>query len=399
MDKTLPRRLTQAVLNNFYDRERNCLREYAPVRADDRKDSYLWGYFAATGMLYHACRTEEDLKPVYRGLLEGLLYYRSKPLKDGLVKYHSERGDAPDGGHGPCFFDDNIWVARNYLFAYETFGDAFYLAEARRVAAYVYTGWNGALGGLVWNENGLTEHGTVQELERGLSANACGSIVSAMLYRLTGEEGYLDWARQFYTFCKTVQDPVTKIYYNGVHTLLKDGKRLAGEVNKDLYSYNTGSMLLAGLYLYDVTRDEACYADVLAAAKAAHEAFLCPATAEKPAYYTDFDWFMAILAEGYEALAGYDKPAAKKYLKPFEDALTYAAGHFMAENGLLPHDHTKGWRRYKDQEGLTQDEWQKNNEYDRMLLTHSGTAEIAWILAGQSGERLPQRGRILPLAD
>lgn len=385
MDKTLPKQLTQAVLRNFYDREQNCLREYAPVKEGDRKSSYLWGYFATTGMLYRAVRAGEDVKAVYRTLVDGFVYYRSTPLENGMIKYHSERGDAPDGGYGPCFFDDNIWVARNYLFAYEVFGNACYLAEARRVADYVYTGWNRELGGLVWNENGLTEQGTAQELERGLSANACGGIVSAMLYQLTGEERYLFWARRFYDFCKTVQDPVTKIYYNGVHTRLENGKRLAGAVNKDLYSYNAGSMILADLLLYDITKDSAYDTDAIEAAAAAHAAFLQPAVQEKPAYYTDFDWFMSILAEGYEALLEHGEAAAKGYMDTFKGALAYAAEHFMGKTGLLPHDYVKGWRQYENQAGLSQDEWQRNNDYDRMLLTHSGTAEIAWILARQSG--------------
>ena len=382
MDKILAQRLTKAVLQNFYDPRKNAMLEYAPAQKGDRSDSYLWAYFAATGMLYRACRAGAEMKGEYRAVLDGFLYYRSQPLEGGLVKYHSERGSAPDGGHGPCFFDDNIWVARNYLFAYETFGDAFFLAEARRVADYVYTGWNEDLGGLVWNENGLTDGGTEQELERGLSANACGSIVSALLHKLTGEERYLVWARRFYNFCKTVQDPETKIYYNGVHTVLRGGKRSAGEVNKDLYSYNTGSMILADLLLYEITREQAYRADAFACAAAAHAAFLRPAQGDAPAHYVDFNWFMAVLAEGWEALAEYDAEGVQPYFAVLQNSMDFASQRFTVQSGLLPHDYTDGWRKYAAQEALGGD-WRKNNDYDRMLLTHSGTGEIAWILARQ----------------
>ena len=90
----------------------------------------------------------------------------------------------------------------------------------------------------MWCEQGLTDQATEQELERGLSANACCILVNAWLYQLTGEKSYLEWADRFYQFCKQMQDPVTKIYYNGVHTLLQNSHRQAGDVNKDLYSYN-----------------------------------------------------------------------------------------------------------------------------------------------------------------
>jgi hypothetical protein len=368
MDFSQASALYHSVLDNFYvDKEGGYFRETAPEKEGDRKTCYLWSYFAATGMIYRAYQAGMDVLPFYRKVLDGFAYYRSAPIGEEMIKYHSERGDVPNGGSGPCFFDDNIWVARNYLFAYEVFGDAFYLDEARRIVNYIYTGWNEELGGLVWNEKGLTADGTEQELERGLSANACCSIVNALLYRLTGQEAYLAWAQRFYDFCKTTQDPVTKIYYNGVHTLLVEGRRAAGPVNRDLYSYNSGSMILADLLLYEITGERSYYTDALAAAKAAHEAFLRQDEKSGLSYYQDFDWFTAILAEAFSALAVYDREAVRPYIGVLLQALDYSLTAFPSETGLLPHDYVTGWR--------------KEDAYDRMLLTHSGTAEIALLLA------------------
>lgn len=363
--------LCDAVWRNF-DCGNALLREFAPSEQGDRESCYLWSYFAATGMLYHAHKAGVPVLPLYRTLIDGFAYYKSKPLGDGLAKYHSERGNAPYEGHGSCFFDDNIWVARNFLFAYEVFGCSGYLDEARRIAAYTYTGWNEEIGGLVWNENGLTEHGTAQELERGLSANACCILVNAILFRLTGEQSYLIWARRFYDFCKTAQDPVTKIYYNGVHTLLQNGRRVPGEVNRDLYSYNPGSMVLADLAMYEVTGERSFYEDALAAAIAAHHAFLWQDAAAGLAYYHDFVWFLAILAEAYHALAAYEPIKVMPCMAVFENMLKHALSSGAARDGLLPHDYLTGWRTGSD-------------NYDRMLLTHSGTAEIAMLLCMHPG--------------
>lgn len=358
--------LCDAVQRNFY-LGNAVLKEFAPSQQGDRNSCYLWSYFATTGMLYHAHKAGVPVLPLYRTLIDGFVYYRSQPFGCGLVKYHSERGDAPDEGHGPCFFDDNIWVARNFLFAYEVFGCAEHLEEARRIVAYTYTGWNKEIGGLVWNENGLTEHGTAQELERGLSANACCILVNTILYRLTGEESYLAWARRFYDFCRTAQDPVTGIYYNGIHTLLQKGRRVPGEVNRDLYSYNPGSMVLADLELYAVTGDHSFYEDAKAAAHAAHHAFLRQCPASGLSYYQDFTWFLAILAEAYYALAAHEPDTVKPFMAVFEGMLKHALANSTMRNGLLPHDYMSGWRTESD-------------HYDRMLLTHSGTAEIALLL-------------------
>lgn len=366
MNNTQASELYYAVIRNFYMDDVPGFREFAPARQEDRKTCYLWSYFAAAGMMYRACKAGMDILPFYRTVIEGLRFYRSAPMGDGMIKYHSERGDAYDTGCGPCFFDDNIWVARNYLFAYEILKDRFYLEEAGRIVKYIYTGWNEELGGLVWNENGLTPDGTEQELERGLSANGCCIIVNALLYQLTGRADYLAWAHRFYDFCKTTQDPESGIYYNGVHTLIADGRRVAGEINKDLYGYNTGSMILADLLLYEITKEKSYYQDAIRSAAAAHKAFLRFDEVSGCFYYKDFVWFTAVLAEGYAALAACDSEAAGPYMKMLEQSLDYSLSTFCKDTGLLPHDYVTGWRN--------------NDDYDRMLLTHSGTAEIAFLL-------------------
>lgn len=361
-------------------------KEYYPVKETDRDSCFLWSYFAASGMLYFALKAGADVLGLYSRVVEGFAYYRSNPEAAGIVKYHSERGEAPGCGHGPCFFDDNIWVARNYLFAYEILKKKEYLEEACRIVEYIYTGWNHELGGLVWNENGLKDTATAQELERGLSANACCILVNAQLYRLTGNSGYLEWADRFYRFCKKTQDPDTRIYYNGVSTVLKDGKRLAGEVNRDLYGYNSGSMILADLLLFEITGSREYILDAQWAAQAAYRAFLRTEDGG-PACYKDFIWFTAILAEGYAALSAYQRENAQKYMLVLEESLMFAWEKYRTEENLLPHDYVTGFRNGRE------------DEYDRMLLTHSATAEIAYLLCWMRRENPDQRDLFPARAD
>lgn len=361
--------LCGAVMEQFKVGESGVFREYAPAKDGDRDSCFLWSYFALSGMLYHMIKAGgTQWRPAYEKVIEGFAFYRTDEagMEEGRIKYHSERGEAPHTGCGPCFFDDNIWMARNFLFAYDIFGREAYLEEAKRIVNYIYTGWNDELGGLVWNENGLTDEGTEQELERGLSANACCIIVNAMLYQITGEEGCLTWALRFYQFCKQMQDKDTGIYYNGVHTVIKDHVRYAGGINKDLYGYNAGSMILADLLLYEITGDESYKKDALWAAQAAHQAFLRHDEAGR-AYYKDFVWFTAIQAEAYAALAQYDADSVEAGMKTLRDSLAFAWEHYKNADGLLPHDYVTGWRDGGD-------------DYDRLLLTHSGTAEIACLL-------------------
>ncbi len=361
MDKRFANDLIENTLKCFALDDKS-FREFFPVRDGDRDTCFLWSYFAATGMLYQAVKAGYPLKDKFKSYVDAFVYYRTKPGQGKPVKYHSERGSEINGGHSDCFFDDNIWTARNYLFAYEVFHEPFYLEEAEKVADYVYTGWNEELGGVVWNENGLTDNATAQELERGLSANACSSLISAMLYRLTGKKHYLEWAYRFHDFCKIMQDPVTKVYYNGIHTLVENGKRRNGEVNKDMYGYNSGSMILVDLELYRITGEDKYLEDAKATSKAAYDAFLRKDEKSGKLYFRDFRWFTAILAEGWSALMDLGCENEKEYMKVLGESIDDAMC-FMSPEGLLPHDLVCGYR--------------DNNNDDRLLLTHSAIAEIA----------------------
>lgn len=349
----------------------NYFREYYPALGNEVSKAYLWSHFGALGMQYHLCKLYPDnqnYKSDYKDMLDALKYYKSRNSTDTVVKYHSGRGLYPNTGSGEVFFDDNIWVARNMLFAYDVFGEDFYLQETKRIVNYIYTGWNDEIGGLVWNERGLTDQGTEQELERGLSANACSIIVNAWLYQLTGEQSYLTWANKFYEFCKRVQDPETYMYYNGIHTIIQDGKRLNGSVNKAYYSYNPGSMIIADLYLYEITNEQEYLTDAFRAAKAAYDIFLMLDLGKNVQYYNDYVWFTAILMESYYALYQYDSETIKPYIDVFQKSIDYAYENYKNENGLLPYNYATGFSS-------------SNSANDRSLLTQAGTAEI-YVLLG-----------------
>ena len=345
------------------------LREYYPNKEDEVSTAYLWSYFGALGMMYQMSRlfpADINVREEYKAMLNNLAYYKNANSNDLMAKYNSGRGTSLNNGVGDIFFDDNIWVARNMLFAYEVFGDADYLTEAIKVTNFIYTGWNEEIGGLAWNENGLGTNATPQELERGLSANACSIIVNAELYQLTQDENYLNWAVKFYDFCKQMQNSDTGIYYNGIHTVVKpDGTRINGSVNKDLYAYNTGSMILADLLLYDITGEEDYYTDAKKAAAISHNIFVKEADDIK--YYKGYPWFTAILIEGYEALFQYDGDFTKPFIEVLKNSLDYACGRYTDNNGMLPGNLGTGFN--------------DNYAEDRQLLTQAAYAEMYALLA------------------
>ena len=354
------------------------LREYY----NSNQSGYLWSNFCGVGMQYYVCKLypdDEEQKTVFLKMINNLKYFRQS-YKDSegneiYVKYHSGRGSAPDKGQGDCYFDDNIWVARNFLRAFEIFGDESYIEEAKKINTWVLKGWNDDIGGIVWSELGLNDNANEQHLERGLSANACGIIVNAMLSDLaqTEEEKafHMEWALKFYNFCKKMQNtPATFDYWNGIHTIIVDGVRKDGSVNKVHYSYNSGSMILADLLLYELTDDEEAKAEYLRDARgtsaAANRTFYQIDPKNGKRYIQGDPWFAAILCEAYYELYKYDPENAGKYLSNFSKNVQNAFENRDTKTGLCPYHATQ------------KNTWEHNEAY---VIHQVGVAQQAVIVA------------------
>ena len=350
------------------------------------QSGFLWSNFCGVGMQYYMCKLYPDdatQKDTFRKMLNNFKYFRqSNPASnkaENSVKYHSGRGGTPNTGHGDCFFDDNIWVARNFLRAYEIFGEKWYLEEAIKVNNWVLSGWNNELGGIVWSEVGLTDSANEQHLERGLSANACSIIVNAKLAELsedaTEKAFYLNWAEKFYNFCKKMQNNPnspggTYDYWNGIGTKIEGGVRKDGDVNRVHYAYNSGSMILADLAMYELTEDAAKKAaymdDALGTSAAAKKTFNMFNPGAMEFYYSGDPWFAAILHEAYYELYDYNKEVASEYLDSFTANVKLAYGNRDFLTNLCP---------YQATESVT---WTKNESY---VIHQVGYAEEAVLAA------------------
>ena len=148
---------------------------------------------------------------------------------------------------------------------------------------------------------------------------------------------------------------------------LQNGHRQAGDVNKDLYSYNSGSMILADLLLFDITKDSSYEQDAWQAAHATHEAFL-QKNSNGTREYKDFIWFTAIWAEGFAELEKRDASRTTEYREVFEEMLTHGIQNCERFDGLIPHDCARDWRPDED-------------VYDRLLsVSYTHLALKVWMI-------------------
>lgn len=139
------------------------------------------------------------------------------------------------------FYDDMEWMGLATLRAFEATGDQSWRTATIDLWNMVEKGWtdNVQEGGIMWASGSPN------------SKNACSNgpamTHAAKLYKLTGEQKYLDWAKKIYNWMVLkVQDPVTGLIWDG-------------PTNQQLswtFTYNQGTFMAGCVELYLITNEQ-----------------------------------------------------------------------------------------------------------------------------------------------
>ncbi|MGW2606377.1 glycoside hydrolase family 76 protein [Streptomyces mirabilis] len=152
---------------------------------------------------------------------------------------------APYGSGGDMFYDDNEWVGLAKVQLHLQTGDSAALARAKEIFDLVRSGWDtdsahAAPGGVFWTQANWSQ-------DRNTVSNMPGAQLALRLHQITGEDGYLDWARRFYDWTNTYLQSPGALYW--------DHLDLKGTVEKTIWSYNQGVPVGVNVLLYKATHD------------------------------------------------------------------------------------------------------------------------------------------------
>lgn len=167
---------------------------------------------------------------------------------------------------GASYYDDNEWVGIELARLYKQRHEATLLEKAEQIMQFVMAGWSSnpklaCPGGVPFSDApGNTDRNTVTD---GPAAE-----LGVQLFRLTGNAAYLQFAQQAYEWVRTCLRAPNELYYDHI--------RLHGVIDPTEWSYNQGSMIGAGVLLYQATGNAYYLYQARQTAKAALSYFTIP---------------------------------------------------------------------------------------------------------------------------
>ena len=339
-------------------------------------------------------------------LIEGLRHYRVNSVNpqawenedhyfadfgetDGTANayaiYNSGRNDyaidSVSTNAGSVFFDDNVWVAKEFYYAYVNTGKAEYFNEAVNILNWIvgegYESTTG-LNGIYWNWAAkfmFEGSGSLSDSTHA-SLNACSSAPTAMMlakvYQTMTEDAqftekfaalapdYLSKAQNIYEFCFSVlRNPSNGCLRDKV--FLREGfeemSSLSQQIqlyDEQILPYNTGTYMTAGAELYNIAvkQDNTAVAGVYLdrnteVATAADRQFANTQVVEGQYSYNSNSWFTSFLLEGFIDLSA-SVEECSEYIEHMRSALDYAWNNNRAEDGLVCPAWITGWDAYSD---------------------------------------------------
>lgn len=286
-------------------------------------DATLWDYSAyfTAGIRNLRIQQQDDKsRAQYDKIISGMDWYLSRNRNDDYLVYASENGNET-----PAFYDDNIWVLLGFIDSYKLTNNVEHLNKAKDIMEYIFTGWVTNIendpyeGGLLWrefprdaNNNFLFTGGPIA---RNTCINGPAAMAGALLYQLTGDQKYLDWAIQIYDWTVKYLRAPSGLYYDNI-SLYADG---TFRLDETVFTYNTGTMISAGVYLYEITKEESYLNDAIKSADIYQRAKSTDSPSGKGKLYLaeSEPWFRVYLFLGYLDLAKLDS----KYNGYIENAI------------------------------------------------------------------------------
>lgn len=334
--------LLNLVADKYWNSGASVAMHYYPNMDDvkgDNSTAYVWPYTEFVASVWRLVSQEkgsEKINNLYKEVLDGFEYYRSFRTSDGYHSYAASRANEKGGGAGDHYYDDNIWISRELLNAYEVLGDDKYLEDSISTAEYVYSGWaDDELGGIYWAESG-----SAAKKSRNACSNAPASILFSRLYLKTKDIKWLNRAKSTYEFTYNNLRDGNGVYWDNVSN--------SGNIDYAQYTYNTGSMITAGVKLYEITKDINYLNQAKQSCDGAFKRFFENKDGfEYKVINQHNSWFNVLMLDGFIEVYSYDS-SVYEYIETYEKNLNNAYDNYRSPDGFVSYNWVNGFNKNTD---------------------------------------------------
>jgi hypothetical protein len=160
---------------------------------------------------------------------------------------------------GASYYDDNEWIGIELMRLYELRHEPAVLERAEQIMQFVMAGWQA--NPKLACPGGVPFSNSPSNTDRNTVTDGPGAELALQLYRATGNPGYLQFAQMAYEWVRACLTQPSQLY--------SDHIRQHGVIDPTLWSYNQGSMIGAGVLLYQATGNGAYLYQARQTAKAA----------------------------------------------------------------------------------------------------------------------------------
>jgi hypothetical protein len=169
----------------------------------------------------------------------------------------------PVGPGGASYYDDNEWVGIELARLYALDHEPAVLVQAEQIMEFVMTGWEttGPSGQPLPCPGGVPFSNATTNTSRNTVTDGPGAELAVQLYKITHEARYLQFAEMAYGWVRQCLLEPNNLYADHIND--------NGTIQRTLWSYNQGSMMGAGVLLYQATHDGAYLYQARQTAKAA----------------------------------------------------------------------------------------------------------------------------------
>jgi hypothetical protein len=289
-----------------------------------RRVAYLWptsGLFTAVNMLLQTSGEKRYKAMLDTLIIPGLQNYFDNSRQPACYQSYIIQANKSDR-----FYDDNVWIALDYLEAYRLKGRNEYLERSKLLWDFIISGWdNKAGGGIYWNEQ--------RKLSKNTCSNAPAAVLAFKLFETTGDYEFFERGQEIYFWTKeTLQDKTDYLYFDNID--------IEGKIDKRKYAYNSGQMMQAAALLYKITGEKSFLeeAEKIGVSGIFYftEDFQDEDGKEFRLFKRTDNWFIAVMMRGYTEL--YTITKDPEFLLVFKDNMDHLWENVRDENGLFSRD-------------------------------------------------------------